>query len=183
MTTMPLPRSIIFVICVLILGACTDTAAQEPPASDTSSPAIVLASGAPLLPDTVAELPPIDVDGFHELLRQLHGTPFVVNIWASWCDPCIREAPLLSSAAQTHRDVQFVGVDHQDGRGGAETFIEQHDIPYPSVFDPAGAILTDIGAIGPPATLFYDADGNQVAKVIGELSEETLAENLRAVER
>jgi thiol-disulfide isomerase/thioredoxin len=181
MTSMPLPRFVFVVLSAVMLSACTDTAAQEPPSTAASSPAIVAAPDAALLPGTVAELPPMDVDGFQDLLGQLRGTPIVVNIWASWCDPCIREAPLLSSAARTHRDVQFLGVDHQDGRDGAETFIEQHHIPYPSVFDPGGTILTDVGALGPPATLFYDADGNQIAKVVGELSEATLAEHLRAI--
>jgi cytochrome c biogenesis protein CcmG/thiol:disulfide interchange protein DsbE len=182
MTSMPLPRLVIVVTSVFLLSACTDTAAQEGPSGVASSPAIIAAPDAALLPRTVAELPPMDVDGFHELLGQLRGTPVVVNVWASWCDPCIREAPLLASAARTHRDVQFLGVDHQDGRGGAETFIAQYGIPYPSVFDPPGAILTDLEAFAPPATVFYDADGNQTATVIGELSKETLAEHLRAID-
>jgi cytochrome c biogenesis protein CcmG/thiol:disulfide interchange protein DsbE len=181
MTAMRLPRPVIVLASVCILSACADTAAQEAPGV-TSSPAIVAAPDAALLPTTVAELPPIDVDGFHDLLGQLRGTPVVVNIWASWCDPCIREAPLLSRAARAHRDVQFLGVDHQDGRGGAETFIATHGIPYPSVFDPAGAILTDLEAFAPPTTVFYDADGQEVAKVVGELSKETLAQNLRAIQ-
>jgi cytochrome c biogenesis protein CcmG/thiol:disulfide interchange protein DsbE len=178
---MPLPRLVLVVLFVLVLGACTDTAAQEAPASPSSSPALVATDDAALLPSTVAELPPMDVDGFHELLGQLRGTPVVVNVWASWCDPCIREAPMLSAAARSHRDVQFLGVDHQDGRAGAETFIAEHHIPYPSVFDPAGAILTDLEAIGPPVTVFYDADGRQRAKIVGELSDRTLAENLEAI--
>lgn len=154
----------------LLLAACAGT--SDPPAG-TASPALVV-TPAPLLPGTVDALPTMNVDAFHELLGQLRGTPVVVNVWASWCGPCEREAPLLSAASREHRDVQFLGVDIQDSREGAEAFIAEHGLPYPSVFDPSAAIRTDLGSIGQPVTAFYDARGTQVEKWDGEIGGDTL---------
>jgi cytochrome c biogenesis protein CcmG/thiol:disulfide interchange protein DsbE len=134
-----------------------------------------------MLPTTVAALPNTDVAGFHQLLAQLKGTPVVVNIWASWCTPCIAEAPLLTAAAQKNTNIQFIGVDIQDSRDGATRFLIDHGVPYPSLFDPAGAIRTDLGSIGQPVTVFYDAQGNQVAKVDGQIGADQLATEIAKI--
>jgi cytochrome c biogenesis protein CcmG, thiol:disulfide interchange protein DsbE len=72
-------------------------------------------------------------------------------------------------------------VDVQDSRGGAESFIADHGITYPSLFDPAGAILTDQGALGLPVTIFVRADGSVASTVKGELSQASLDEGLAQI--
>jgi peroxiredoxin len=89
--------------------------------------------------------------------------------------------PRLSAAAVEHAGVQFLGVDTLDSRSGAESFITRHAVPFPSLFDPDGAIRTDLGSFGLPVTVFFDADGNQVAKVDGELSQSALDEHLNEI--
>ena len=154
-----------------------------PRASDASpSPAIVVVEGVSGLPSTVAELPNADAEAFRSLMHELRGTPVVVNLWASWCEPCKLEMPRLAAAAAEHLDVQFVGVDTRDSRDGAESFIARFSVPFPSLFDPDGAIQTELGSFGLPVTLFFDADGNQVAEVEGEVSPSTLAEHLATIE-
>jgi cytochrome c biogenesis protein CcmG/thiol:disulfide interchange protein DsbE len=145
------------------------------------SPAILADEGVEGLPDTVSALPDADADSFRSLLDGLRGTPVVVNLWASWCEPCEREMPRLSAAAVEHAGVQFLGVDTLDSRSGAESFITRHAVPFPSLFDPDGAIRTDLGSFGLPVTVFFDADGNQVAKVDGELSQSALDEHLNEI--
>ena len=163
------------VLSSIALAAC-DRAAPSPGRS-SSSPALVVVDGVGL-PRTVAELPNADADSFRSLMDDLRGTPVVVNLWASWCEPCEREMPMLSQAARAHPDVQFLGVDTLDAREGAEEFIAEYGVPFPSLFDPDGVIRTDLDSFGLPVTVFFDADGNQVAKVDGELSQTTLDEHL-----
>ena len=166
------PVALAFVALTLV-GACTFADSSDDPPQSSAPP--------DLLPATNDALPTMDVDGFHTMLGQLEGRPVVVNVWASWCVPCERELPLLTAAASQHPGVQFVGVNTQDSRQGAEDFIREYAIAYPSVFDPDGAIIVDLDAIGPPVTVFYAADGTEVASVVGELSETALAANLASI--
>jgi cytochrome c biogenesis protein CcmG/thiol:disulfide interchange protein DsbE len=160
---------------VLLLSACTGGGGTATP---SGSPA-VNATTAALLPTTVDALPDLDADGFATLLSQLKGTPVVVNVWAAWCGPCKIEAPdLEKAAAAAGTKIQFLGVDFQDNRDDARTFIRHYGWTYPSVFDVQGTILTQAGFIGPPVTLFYAADGTLVDTAAGQISPERLAEGI-----
>ncbi len=158
------------IAATLVLSACDPASPNDP----TSSPAMSL-------PSTVAELPTADAAAFRGLLDELQGTPVVVNLWASWCEPCEREMPMLSEAAADYPDVQFLGVDTLDSREGAEAFIAEYSVPFPSLFDPDGAIRTELGSFGLPVTVFFDAEGNEVAKVDGELGQSALDEHLAEI--
>ncbi len=164
---------------MVVLVACTGN--PERSTVTSSSPALLASGGTDSLPATVAALPPTDVEAFRALLDDLRGTPVVVNLWASWCEPCEREMPILAQAARAHPDVQFLGVDTLDAREGAEEFIAEFGVPFPSLFDPDGAIRTDLDSFGLPVTVFFDARGNQVGKVDGEISQAALDEHLAAI--
>jgi cytochrome c biogenesis protein CcmG/thiol:disulfide interchange protein DsbE len=161
--------------CLLLTGCTHDAAATGTVPAEN-------ATTAPALPIVADELPAMDANGFQQLIQQLHGTPVVVNYWAAWCPPCKAEIPLL---VQAHRrlghDVQFVGVDMQDFRDGARTFMHEQDVTYPSVFDPANSIGLSFNLFSPPMTQFYGADGLLVATVRGQLSADTLQANLKAI--
>jgi len=140
------------------------------------------ASAATLLPASPTELPDLDYAGYTQLLQQLHGTPLVVNVWASWCGPCRDEAPALSQAARTYGDrVQFLGVDVLDARPDAVDFIRTAGWSYPSVFDPDGEIRNRLGLLGQPETLFYDASGELVDTHVGAIDVELLDERIGAI--
>jgi thiol-disulfide isomerase/thioredoxin len=142
----------------------------------------VTSSGVQPWPTAVDALPDFDADSFHRLIAQQKGHPVLVNIWASWCDPCIAEAPDLDAAYQRYGDrVRFIGVNAQDDRAGATDFIAQHQIPYPSVFDPSNAIAVSYGLFSPPDTLFFDKDGNLVKTWTGLISSDALNANLQAI--
>ena len=126
----------------------------------------------------------MDVEAFAELREQVRGTPLLVNLWASWCGPCEEEAPDLAEAASRYGNrVQFLGVDVQDSRSDAEGFIRDHRWSYPSVFDVPGAIMADLGVTGPPATLFYAADGTLVRTLPGRVTAQDLERGIRELLR
>ncbi len=172
------PLAIVALVSLAVSVACVGDGSSAP--ETTGSPAL-LATAASSLPTTTTALPLMDVEGYERLLEELRGTPLVVNVWASWCEPCKAEAPHLTEAAQEFENAQFLGVDILDTRPPAVGFIETYDIPYPSVFDPTGAIRTHLGSIGQPVTAFYDADGTLVAKVDGQISRADLRAHLAEI--
>ena len=115
-------------------------------------------------------------------LEELRGRPVVLNLWASWCEPCRDEAPLLQGAwsRADGQGVLFLGADVRDASRDARAFIDEFRITYPNVRDPDGQILTDFGLTGLPETFFISAEGEVVAHVIGALSAPQLEEGVRA---
>ena len=107
------------------------------------------------------ELLPGGTEAFEARLRELRGTPVVVNKWASWCGPCRAEFPYFQSQAARHgKDVAFLGVNSNDGEDSARDFLAEFPVPYPSYLDPKLEIAALIdAAVEFPATAFYDSNG------------------------
>jgi cytochrome c biogenesis protein CcmG, thiol:disulfide interchange protein DsbE len=135
-----------------------------------------------MLPTDRLALPQIDPAGYEALLGELRGTPVVVNFWGSWCGPCIEEAPDLAAVAREYEGrVQFLGVDILDAREPARDFIRRFDWPYPSVFDPTGAVRDALGYVGQPITLVYDSRGELSFERTGAIDAEDLRREIREV--
>jgi cytochrome c biogenesis protein CcmG/thiol:disulfide interchange protein DsbE len=113
-------------------------------------------------------------------LRELRGTPLVLNFWASWCDPCRAEAKRLETAWKEQDGVLFLGLDAQDAREDARDFISQFGLTFPHVRDPGNDTQRDWGVTGLPETYFIAADGRVVGHVIGTVDEQQLAEGVAA---
>jgi cytochrome c biogenesis protein CcmG/thiol:disulfide interchange protein DsbE len=95
-------------------------------------------------------------------MRQLRGRPVVLNVWASWCGPCIVEGPTISAAAKRFGGAAyFVGVDSQDQIAPARAYIARFGWTFPSVFDPQARIMNGLGFLAQPITQIYLADGSK----------------------
>ena len=93
-------------------------------------------------------------------LSTVRGLPMVVNVWASWCPPCIAEMPLLGEAARDlSGQVQFLGINLQDDRASALQLLTDMQVTFPSVEDRAGDTRPPLVIPGPPVTFFIRADG------------------------
>lgn len=109
----------------------------------------------------------------------LLGTPVVVNLWATWCGPCRRELPLLSSVAAEERGVAFLFVSQGETAAQVERYLAERGIELPNVLlDPGGAIGQAARSRGLPTTLFFDAEGTLVYRSLGELSRARLQDGL-----
>lgn len=122
-------------------------------------------------------------DGRTVALSQFRGRPVVVNFWASWCKPCIYEAPLLQAAWERYRGRGFVlvGVNVQDTEPAARAFMQRFGFTFLNGPDRSGAIGIDYGVYGLPETFFIKPDGTILYKHIGQISEETLIEKIEAL--
>lgn len=102
----------------------------------------------------------------------------VLNVWASWCGPCRKEAPeLVKAAAQTRARAQFLGINTRDNTQAATAFAREFGIAYPNFDDPDGTLLLDFRDLPPkviPTTLVLDAQGRVAARVLGETTAATL---------
>jgi thiol-disulfide isomerase/thioredoxin len=106
-------------------------------------------------------------------VAQLHGTPVVLNFWASWCGPCAQELPVLAAAHDSHPGVAFIGADMQDTSGGESQFERTHAHPYP-VGPIVGGTYQSYGVYAPPVTVFINAQGLVTASFSGPLDTATL---------
>jgi len=107
------------------------------------------------------------------------GKPLVVNLWATWCPPCIREMPVLETAQQNYTDIRFVFANQGEHAETIRRFLEKQSLNLDHVVsDQTGSFGQVVGSHGLPTTLFYSADGQLLDSHMGELSQATLVEKL-----
>jgi cytochrome c biogenesis protein CcmG/thiol:disulfide interchange protein DsbE len=117
------------------------------------------------------------VDGSPLSSEDFAGDVLVINAWATWCVPCRTEQPALIRVFDAYRDrgVSFLGIDHLDDRASATHWIEEEfQVPYPSLFDPAGEFAAKLGYPGLPATFVVDETGRIRFRRFGPITEERL---------
>lgn len=182
--------------CLTILAAltfgCTDGPSDFGVAPAEDGPELPSDRGLDLDSIAVAEDPPpadaVLVDASWEdvagwVKRETdQGRPVVVNFFASWCGPCVRELPLLIETAETEAEqVAFLGVNHVDQRDLAEEMVEEFGITFPTLRDAGGEVVAEVGGRGLPHTVAFDADGRLAGRVFGELTETNLERLLSEV--
>ena len=103
------------------------------------------------------------------------GKPKLLNIWASWCLPCIAEAPHLEALREA--GVEIVGVAIRDKQQDVDRFLEAHGNPYSRIgADDISAIQLEIGSSGVPETFVIDGQGIIRHQHIGDVRAENVPE-------
>lgn len=167
--------SLTFALLALLVTGCAGTQGGQPQAGDTR----FVAGDGKLTVFTAADREPAPeirgegLDGGQIDVGQHRGKVVVLNFWASWCNPCRAEAPVLKDvAAKTKASgVEFVGVDFKDTRAEALAFERAERPGYPSLFDQPGKVaLAFQGTVPPaaiPSTLIIDRRGRVAGRALG----------------
>ncbi|WP_294121193.1 TlpA disulfide reductase family protein [Sphingomonas sp.] len=113
-------------------------------------------------------------DGGDFDLAKFKGSPVLVNLWASWCAPCIKELPTLQQLEQAQADEGKLGViavsQDMAPQGSVEAFLGERDIGRFAAYHDADMKLSSaLGIQIMPTTILYDAEGKEVWRYVGDL--------------
>jgi cytochrome c biogenesis protein CcmG/thiol:disulfide interchange protein DsbE len=132
---------------------------------------------APALPSAVLQPPKMTLAG-------LRGKPALINFWASWCDPCRKEAPELERLNRSLKGTaQLVGVDYTDQEEGGRSFIRKYGWSFPVLSDPNGVFGARYSFSGLPTTAVLDTRGRIVQTLRGPQTELDFRQALNAARR
>jgi len=114
-------------------------------------------------------------DGGEMSLADFHGTPVLVNLWASWCAPCVKELPTLDKLAQSHDvdgELGVIAVSQDSGpQPSVVAFLKKLNVKDLGAYHDPNMALS--GALGPdvvlPTSILIDADGHEVWRYVGDL--------------
>lgn len=169
---------------LLALGACkqpqdaapaADEAAPTPPATTGSADATADKAPAADTPPALPTHPTLKlaaVDGSEYDLAARRGKWVVVNFWATWCSPCLKEMPELSALDAMREHVEVVGLAYEDIEPAAmRAFLGEHPVVYPvaivDVYDPPKDFATPRGL---PMTYLVDPEGKVAKQFLGPVT-------------
>ena len=182
------------VVAALLLSGCTgsgESSSGADPAGSGSAQPVGRTSSAdrtcPRLEPATArpdglpdlELPCLE-DGSAVNLKDLRGTPTVLNVWAAWCTNCDREMPLFAAAMdKAGARLRFFGVHYKATRAQGRASEDDFGVPFPSVHDADGdRTALALKATAPPQTFFVAADGKVVGHKVGEITSQAELDEL-----
>jgi cytochrome c biogenesis protein CcmG/thiol:disulfide interchange protein DsbE len=116
-------------------------------------------------------------------IGDLRGKPALINVWASWCVPCRKEAPELARFDREMRArARLIGIDFQDAEADARAFIREFGWRFPNVRDPHGTLASRYEAAGLPTTYVIDPQGRIARTLTGAQTFEKLVRAVVEVE-
>lgn len=185
------PASRLFVLLLpALLLACKPDAgspAQDPKPAPSKSAAPTPAPAAPAAApaESKPEFPTLVVqtfDGGKFDLADHRGKWVVVNFWATWCNPCLKEIPDLDAMDKARDDVLVIGLAYEEiERADMLAFLKDHPMSYPiavvDVYEPPADFDTPRGL---PMTYLIAPDGKVAARHLGPVTSEELAKEIEA---
>ncbi len=176
-------------LCLVVaLAGCREQAAT-PPAAPPAAPATT-AEPAPPAPapgvvERTAEVPRLSataIDGSLYDLAAHRGRWVVVNFWATWCGPCLKEMPELSALHTMREQVEVVGLAYEDiSSDDMKAFLAEHPVSYPIVVvDPLSPPQDFATPRGLPTTYLVAPDGKVVHHFVGPVTSHDIEAEIAA---
>lgn len=157
------------VVSVLLTVSCqTQEMAPPPPEKPKPAPAFTLPA----------------INGKSVSLASLAGKPAMINFWATWCAPCIKELPELERIYGMYKDrgLSVVLVNQQETAAVVKKYIEGHGYTMTALLDEKGQTAEKYQVFGLPTTFFMDKAGMIRKTHMGELTTEIITDGLAAIE-
>ena len=107
-------------------------------------------------------------------LSDQKGKVVVLDFWATWCGPCVREMPMLQAYQDKYPSMLMLGVDEKEDATKVKQFIDKSEINYPILLDPDGKVSSLFQVMMLPTTYFIDDQGVVRFRHLGSLDEEQL---------
>ena len=160
---------LILFLLALLIGGCDGNAtapkAPEAPAAGQVAGRLDRSHAGTLAPDTRFQ----DPSGEPASFADFRGKPLLVNLWATWCAPCIAEMPTLDALAAREQGLQVLALSQDlDGREKVDAFFEQRKFrKLEAYIDPEIAAMAALKVQTLPTTILYDAEGREVWRITG----------------
>jgi thiol-disulfide isomerase/thioredoxin len=112
-----------------------------------------------------------DADGKTTDIASFAGKPVLVNLWATWCGPCVKELPTLGALAERDKAIAVVAISQDDGdQALVDSFLADKAIGrFAAYHDRDMALMSALGVQVLPTTILYDAAGREVWRFTGDL--------------
>ena len=166
---------LILLLLVLGIAGCDRQKPEAPQANEAAGPAMVengvdrSQAGKPA-PETVFK----DPDRGEISLADFKGVPTLVNLWATWCAPCVKELPTLDRLAESHAVDGQLGViavsQDMAPHGSVKAFLDKLGIKHVGAYhDDSMGLSGALGVQVMPTTILYGADGKEIWRYVGDL--------------
>lgn len=172
-------------VALMVAGCSSDPNSIAAQAKAGDQKGYISGDGAVETIPAADRLEPVTMDG--QLLdgtawdiTSTRGQVLVLNVWGSWCAPCVAEAPDLQKAWEEQQakkaPVQFMGIDFREEAERGAAFVDKAGITYPSLSDKPGLLILRLQGKAPttPSTLVLDREGRIAARVNGPVDATTL---------
>lgn len=125
--------------------------------------------GEPSLHGRSAKDFPLTLDGKPARLSDLRGRVVLLNFWASWCPPCVDEAPALDQLQRrlSAHGGTILGISIDEDQNAYEGFLRRYDVDFPTFRDPTRHISLDYGTVMIPESYIILRDGRIDRKIVG----------------